>query len=243
MHDRLLPEGGIECIWKYRNTYIMKYVDVQDVTPNVISGVQSSYKETMECSGSAVNKGSKSGRTFRIYIFQNDIPIGLFNFWEWLDSPLGYGKDDFLWQKYITPEYRYTFFARIATSDVFHLVFDSDVMNRLYTCMKVKEEGEGFWDIVDKSNPFISKLYPNDGPNVQKYMWWSKFIIVPKVGRFGVMEVNGEAFKKMDLLEYHNQASPNVVKENWNEWYETILESSRKVKELHGSIDARNLVK
>jgi hypothetical protein len=242
--DRFLPEGGIDMVREYTNTYRLRYLDFNDMPGEAVKATQNIEQidpcKYIKHSAYFFREFTNSNpqmvkRRFRIFAFFESKMIGAFTFGELLTNPHGYGVGDFLFQKYIYPEFRNTKFVRFTTSDIIHFVFKSDVMNRLYTYITAKEnfkETDQLWDLVDRDlNPGMSKLYSVDGPQTQTYISIPKIIDTER-GKVALLDIDGEKFRKMDHRAYYAKATPRRIKEySFDELSKQYSQNIDKIKQ------------
>lgn len=232
---RLLPPDGIKI---YPG---ITYRDVNDVTPEErqrtksFFGFDPSYTVAIKL-GEFLPKGKTVGRRFCVYADLEGTPIGNIVFTEVLDNPHGYGKDDFLYHKWIYPEFRYTKYSRYITGDLTHMLFKGGVCRRLYVYVPVVSDTDReskFWmDIVNKPlAPCLSKQYPTDSSDVQKYII-PKQIIPAFKQDYLLLELNGEIYNSMDLRAYLLTA-PNRTPEVVDRWLVEMDEAAAQVRSLY----------
>jgi hypothetical protein len=200
--SRLIPSDGLKV---YPDVW---YFDVNDIPPEVRLKTKIffredvSYKELYQ-RRTAINKGSRHGRRFCIYIKKDEENLGNIVFTEILDNPDGYGPGDFIYHKWIFPKFRGSKYSRYASADAMHMMFKSGVANRLYTYVPATNRliSGSFFDRVDRSLPCMSEIYPTDGPDLQKYIFVRKNFETP-FGIYMLVEFNGRIYRQMDLFNY-----------------------------------------
>lgn len=226
--DRLLPIGGV-CVYPE-----VRYIDSNDVSVETRLELKrflrnnESYKQLLsyrEC----LLGGTQTRRKYGIYVYRKEDLIGALTLVEILDNPEGYGENDFYFGKIIWPKYRYTKYSRYAASDLFHMVFKSNLANNLYSYFLVdpKTTGETFWDRVDRSMPCLGILYSTDGPDVQKYMILKKEVPA-RDKKFMLLEFNGDIYRSMDLKSYFMN-SPGRTEEVVDKWLKEMDGAANKV--------------
>ncbi len=235
---RLLPQGGTELIRISENAeYRVSCSDINDFPDSFNDAIRNIMRNDSDpniASHSHINIGKEFGKTFRIYVFLNSQVIIIESLFEILDNPDGYGHEDFLLQNYIFPCYRQTKYVRWANSDLFYLMFHSGLAKRIYTYIKSKDSvsSNPFQKIDLSESPCVAKIYPSDGPLIQKYISIPKTINTNK-GDYSIMEFNGSEYLKMDHKEYHkNAAAPGTALSNYDEWRMAIDEIVSKMKEI-----------
>lgn len=199
--SRLIPARGIYIAPK------LLYKDVNDVDISersackTICGQDPGYRVLMNM-GQYIAKGNIYDRRFCVYIYNDKDLIGNIVFTEILDNPHGYTKRDFFYVKWILPEYQHTKYSRYAIGDMIHILFKSNIANRLYVYMPARDvKSDFFFDQIKEDCPCCSKRYPSDNANVQKYII-SKGITATFPVKYVLIEFNGDIYRNMDLEEY-----------------------------------------
>lgn len=232
MYKRLIPEGGFSIypdIW---------YLDVFDIpkekkerTVKYFHEEDPVYKE-LASHRSLIDRGSKLGREFCIYVMKNERDVCNIVLKEYLDNPDGYGKGDFFIGKQVWPEFRATIYSRYASGDLIHMVFMSGLAKRLYHYSVALPNSQGnYWDRIDRSMPCVGKVFETDGPEIQKYISIKKEIPTPWRD-YLLIEFDGDIYRKMDLEKYFLSVPGrdiNLVRRWLNEMNEAANEVKRTV--------------
>ncbi|OGM10665.1 hypothetical protein A2Z67_06155 [Candidatus Woesebacteria bacterium RBG_13_36_22] len=226
--NRLLPPEGV---WVYPEVW---YRDINDISMEDRMEARKylfnddSYKALLQYR-KYIKRGSKIGRMFALHVFRKMDIVCALTMTEFLDNPEGYGIGDFYFGKVVWPKFKHTKYSRYAASDLFHMVFKSNLAHSMYSYFLVKRETTGvtFWDRVDRSIPCLGIMYPTDGPDVQKYM------IIKKEVETGdrkcmILELNGDIYRSMDLKAYFMTA-PNRKEEIVDKWLLEMDDAAKKV--------------
>ena len=220
--QRFIPTTGIQI---YPDIY---YYDINDIKEKT----RIYYKQFFEFDkeykpltqrGRKMNRGSNINRKYCSYVYKKKSLIGLILFFEYLDNPDGYGKNDFRYTKLIMPKYRRTKYSRYAGADLVHLIFVSGLANRLYTYNVANKTSGTYIDRIDLSAPCMGKVYSTDGP-VQEYMKITKDIETP-YGPYVILEFNGEIYNNMNLKKYF-MAVPGRTEELADKWIKQMNEAA-----------------
>jgi hypothetical protein len=201
-YDRLLPSGGILIKSGLHPDDDLHYLDFNDTHRELIDSVRAIYQvdsEYQEMSG--IVMGDAIGRKYRIYAMKAHKTIGAFSYTEILNSPLGYSSGDFFLEVYVLSEFRKSIYRKVASLTLFHLLFESDSVKRLYSVLRMKSDAVSVaLDAIDFSaNPCATEAgaYSEAGA----YLSIGK-IIDAKGKKFGFLEMDGETYKKMDKKKY-----------------------------------------
>jgi len=188
------------------------YQDANDVGPEIRLTSKKEYRNDPEYNqGVPVHfKGSEKGNRYNVYVSENNHQIGYVRFQEYLDSPYGYGKDDYFFWKWVIPSYRHTRFARRMIADLLHMLFISGKFNKLYTFMST-HKGK-----VDFSVPCRGPKYESDGPDRQKFLLYKGIYPLGK-HEFTLGEFNRDIYMRMNLRDYKLATQYKTEKEvdNW----------------------------
>jgi hypothetical protein len=212
---RLIPKDGIVITRHMKAGDIsIKYMDSKDTSEETQKFFKDYYKGDNDPHLHMFDRvpiGRDLDREYRVYIFINDKPMAVYSFKEFLDSPYGYGKDDFLMIKYPVAEYRHTKIVRFISTDLFHMIFKSGIMKRVYAFAPITEGNEDRpLHRIDLSKaPCHSVVYPTDHKNIQKYISIVKQIDIPE-GRIGIFEISGDIYNSIDTLDYYIKARGNA---------------------------------
>jgi hypothetical protein len=231
MYRRLIPKDGLSIypdIW---------YLDVFDIPKEKKERtIKFFHEEDLVYKGLAghrnlIDRGSKLGREFCIYVMKDGKDVCNIVLKEYLDNPDGYGLGDFFIGKQVWPDFRGTIYSRYASGDLIHMVFMSGLARRLYHYSVALPNSQGnYWDRIDRSMPCIGHIFKTDGPGVQKYISikreiptsWKDYILI---------EFDGDIYKKMDLEEYF-MSIPGRDAETVKKWLVEMQEAAEKVREI-----------
>lgn len=196
---RFIPTKGIKIFPD------ILYVDINDISEEKKFFYKNFFEsdkdyEPLAKKGREIPHGSNIDRKYCSYVFKKDSLIGIILFFEYLDNPDGYGKDDFRYTKLIMPEYRKTKYSRYAGSDMIHMILVSGIAKRLYTYSVENKKTGTYIERIDLNAPCMGKVYPTDGP-VQQYMLISKEIKTV-YGNYVILEFNGDIYNSMNLKKY-----------------------------------------
>lgn len=184
--------------------------------------------------GSYISKGTKYRTRLCTYVYEGTKHIGNIMFTEFLDNPNGYGKMDFHYVKWIEKDYRHTKHSRYVIGDLIHILFKAGIANRLYSYMPAKNtESTFFFDQIGQDTPCVSKRYPSDSPDVQKYII-SKGIVADFPVKYVLIELNGDIYRSMDLEEYL-MAAPHRKIEDVHRWLDEMDKAAKTVKGVYES--------
>lgn len=180
-----------------------------------------------------IDKGSQVGRRYCVYCYRGEGLIGRIILTEILDNPDGYGKNDFLYNKMIYPEFEHSHWSRSVSGDIFHVTFESGLANNLYAYIPKAEhpkDSNFFYDLIDKTLPCFPKTLPGDGPDTQKY------IIVKKIYPSHVLvEYNGEIYRSMNQYDYMKKVNPKRTDDRVNRALRAMDSFADKVKVACGN--------
>jgi len=221
--DRVIPQGGLKVypgVW---------YYDVNDISEETRKSVKKYFRNSPDykpyySSRYLVPKGTIYERRFCVYIYHRKNLLGNFLFIEYLDSPFGYGKEDFYYTKWVVPKYQGTKYSRYASGDLMHMLFVSKVANNLYSLPIAGKDNK-----VDPSQPCVGIIYPTDGPNIQKYIL-RKRLIPTEWKSYILTEYNGDIYRSMDLKKYL-LSNPKRTEEIADRWLKEMNKAAVKVKE------------
>jgi hypothetical protein len=233
--DRMIPKEGLLILPG------VLYIDVNDVRPDERLASRKMFYEDEEYQPLYLNRkaiwkgGNLIGRRYCAYVYKDGSYVGNVVYTEKLDNPHGYGKDDFTITKWICKPYRRTKYSRYASGDLNHMLFRSGVVKRLYTYIRLipEDPGSGLWTRIDFSMPCIGKLYDTDGPKVQKYISIKNSFQTPN-GKYAIMELDGEIYRNMDLIEYLVAGGPNRTRESMEEMLICMDNAAEVVKRTIG---------
>ena len=226
--DRMIPKDGITVYPE------VVYLDVNDISKEerekatTFIYTDSTYYR-LHRQGSEIFKGIVNDRSFCVYIYRRKELVGVITLREKLDNKDGYGKDDFLFNKYIWPEYQHTKYSRYLSGDLIHLVFKSGLANNLYAYMPATQKDVKFyWDKISKDLPCVGIRYETDGPLVQKYIKVVKEFQT-KYGPYILVEFSGDIYRSMSIVDYF-MSSPGQKCDVVNKWLLQLDEAADKVR-------------
>jgi hypothetical protein len=217
--NRLIPKGGVKVY--------LQYFDVNDTphsTRKYMKNVVSKDKEYIPFfeHRHLIKRGNVVDRRYGVYIYHNESLVGNFIFYEYLDSPFGYSKNDFYYIKWVMPEYRNSNYSRYASGDLMHMLFLSQAAERLYA-LPIAKNGK-----LDPKQPCIGSIHKSDGPVNQKFIL-RKQIIHTEWKDYILSEYNAKIYKSMNLKTYLGY---NYTEEVAKDWIERMDEAANKVKEV-----------
>ncbi len=229
---RFIPKDGLTI---FPN---LTYRDVNDISEKErfstkrIFGEDPEYR-VLNNMGSYIPKGKKYKTRLCTYVYEGANHIGNIMFTEFTDNPNGYKVNDFHYVKWIQEVYRHTKHSRYVIGDLVHMLFKSGIANRLYSYMPAQEtESTFFFDQIGQDAPCVSKRYPSDNPDVQKYII-SRGIVADFPVKYVLIELNGDIYRNMNLEEYL-MAAPNRRIEDVRKWLVEMDKASEIVKEIYG---------
>lgn len=238
LFSRLIPEEGVKVypgIW---------YVDVNDIP----RGLRISTKEfffTDKMYGPSVSpdvqvviqKGNKRGTRYCVYAFLLGKPVGNIIFQEYLDNPHGYGKNDFLYHKWIYPDYRHLKESRYIISDLMHIMFVSGAAARLYCYLNMTDEDAPVWKrALEYNMPCRGVVYGTDSSLNKTCVAWKNVFKKRDRPDVALMEMSRDSYLKMDL-KAHLLKPPHRTEKVVDRWLKEITDASHKVEEqLNGRI-------
>lgn len=241
---RIIPKDGITISrHTHEGSILLRYVDVEDVSEDNKKFFTDYYKTDKDPylhMFDTISMGYIMDRRARVHVFIDDKPMAIYSFNEYIDNPYGYGKGDFLMIKYPVTQYRHTKIVRFASTDLFHMMFKSGLMKRMYALAPITtEDTDSPLKKIDiKKAPCHSVVYHTDHKNVQKYIFISKVIEgleVPNI-KIGIFEINGDIYNSMNILDYYNAAggysSVAAKKTAQVELLKELDSAAAKVKEL-----------
>lgn len=242
--NRLVPKEGIEITHLIDGQRrIFHFTDANDapqIMKMAVAQIARNDPNLNFINVTHIFRGSNILRSFRVYVLVQGSPCMVFSLYEKVDNPHGYGAGDFNYEKYVFPEHVSTLYPRFAANDIFNMMFALDSVKRLYGYVKVYEniDPKGkLWELLDvASNSCNPRLFDFDGPTVQKYASWSKFLDTDK-GKYGIMEINGDIYRSMDIEEYYFTVLKNLRK-NTVKTDEDLAKMREKLKVHLGVMDA-----
>jgi hypothetical protein len=226
---RFIPKDGLTIFPD------LVYRDVNDISEKERFATKKIFGEDPEYTvlsnmGSYVPKGTEYRIRLCTYVYKGTDHIGNIMFTEFLDNPNGYGKKDFHYVKWIEEKYRHTKYSRYIIGDLIHILFKSGIANRLYSYMPAKNtQSTFFFDQIGQDAPCVSKRYPSDSPDVQKYIL-SKGVVADFPVKYVLIEFNGDIYRGMDLEEYL-MASPNRKIEDVRKWLVEMDKATKMVRD------------
>lgn len=242
----LIPKDGIKTTWNHKLTGEVKltYVDggyAPDILHDSIGAIVRNEPNQGFFNAQHIFKGNQVSRRFRVFVFQEWKMAAIYTFKEILDNPHGYGTNDFLYEKYLFPEYRQSILIRFSSADLIYFMFKSGLAKGLYCYVQLKDvEDKKLWELIDiPANPCLPRIYKSDGPEIQKYMTIDKIIDTEK-GKFGILNMDGEVYNSMDLAAYHKAGEGHINYDEWLAMREIEVEKIKKEIE-NGFINDRRL--
>jgi hypothetical protein len=227
-YNRLIPGEGIKISG-------ILYRDVNDIGVSLRNEVHDFFwgdkdYEKVRFLASPIPKGTVVKRRYCLYGWEGDDLIGNVFYTEYLDNPDGYGGGDFFTHKLIYPNFRWTKYSRHISTNIMDIFFIKDLVRRIYSYVPVFKEGEAWdwWSRVDQRVPCFGRMYPTDGPSVQKYMSVKKVFTGEGNVHVLLIEMDGEKYRAMDWWKYFMTApgrEPGPVKA----WMDTIKEAAEVV--------------
>lgn len=223
--DRFIPEGGLTIRSKFL------FLDANDVSTKEKEDAMGlflnhpSYK-ALYADRDLLKRGEVTGRKFSIWCYREQIPVAVYRYTEFLDSPHGYGKGDYHMFRLVWPDFSWKRAVRETHSDLLHMFFYNGAKTT-YTFAAVFKEGRSYWDRVDPRLPCVAPVEKQDGLDLQKYMLM-KGEFKTDYATYLIIEHNGDIYRSMDLIDYYLKATGKDL-DFVSQWRKEQDEAARKI--------------
>lgn len=208
--DRLIPVGGVK-ITGTDPDHLLNHVDVNDIDLATREDVEyrvfadETFIQTIE-EHKTIKKGTDLDRNFSVYSYVKGDLVSFTTFFEWLDNPDGYEKNDFLRSWWIDSKYQGTKYARFIILDLYILLSLSGIANKIYAYGKTTESSITNENVIvgDKSSVCghtstedMNKVSAAGGSFIK-----IRKIITTEVGNFTVGDWDCDAYRKLDKKKF-----------------------------------------
>ena len=167
--------------------------------------------------------------------------MGRFTYREIFDNPHGFGRGDFLSEKYVFPEYRQTHLSRMITGDLTHLLFTSGGIKRKYAYLKHKDE-DNFNEVNTTHVSCINRVFTSDAEGWKKYHKLL-FVLDTEKGKYGLWVATAEDYFNMDLTSYRTDSMKARFPDTHESRLKEILMSSSYLDSMDKAVNRVKEVK